>query len=74
MDRRQFFEERSERPSGKRSLLKHLWKDFRWEGMLRCFSILPGRERNNNNIEATAGYLAEITIYDAIDKNTAHLI
>ena len=61
-------------PSGKRFLLKRLWKDFRWEGMLRCFSILPRRERNSNNIEAIAGYLAEITSYDALDKNTAHLI
>lgn len=32
---------------------------------------LPRQERNNNNIiEAIAGYLAETTIDDALDKNT----
>lgn len=31
---------------------------------------LPRQERNNNIIEAIAGHLAEITIDDALDKNT----
>lgn len=31
---------------------------------------LPRQERNNNNIEVIAGYLAELTIDDALDKNT----
>ena len=38
--------------------------------MLHCFSLIPRQERNNNNIEAIPGYLAEITIDDALTDNT----
>ena len=56
-----------------------LWKDFKpWEGNVVLFldpyvwimKDLPRQERNNNNIEVIAGYLAELTIDDALDKNT----